>query len=152
MGLQRFLPRSGTGQNLGVLLPPQNQKQVPSLNIPRSKQGSVDFQTASGMGTNSSQRAQSSIFQQQKAQTSLNSTVSGSNFASNQVGKENLHTQDHQMKMLSARPVTEINGSQPMVYGNMQPKTDFMQSSKTQMLNLKESSHSKLSTTNSVTR
>ena len=34
----------------------------------------------------------------------------------------------------------------------MQPKTDFMQSSKTQMLNLKESSHSKLSTTNSVTR
>lgn len=63
-----------------------------------------------------------------------------------------MHTQDHQMKMLSARPVTEINATQPMVYGNMQPKTDFMQSSKTQMLNLKESSHSKLSTTNSVTR
>ena len=114
----------------------------------------MDFQAASGMPqTNSSQRAQSSIFHQQaKAQTSLNSTVSGSNFATNQVGKENLHTQDHQMKMLSARPMTEINGSQPMVYGNMQPKTDFMQSSKTQMINLKESSHSKLSTTNSVTR
>jgi len=122
------LPRSGTGQNLGVLLPPQNQKQVPALNIPRSKQGSVDFQAASGMpNTNSSQRAQSSIFQQQaKAQTSLNSTVSGSNFTTNQVGKENLHTQDHQMKMLSARPMTEINGQQPMVYGNMHPKTDFM--------------------------
>ena len=57
--------------------------------------------------------------------------MSGSNFASNQVGKENMHTQDHQMKMLSARPVTEINATQPMVYGNMQPKTDFMQSSKT---------------------
>ena len=48
--------------------------------------------------------------------------------------------QDNQMKMLSARPVTEVNGSQSMVYGNMKPSTDFIHSSKTQMLNLKETS------------
>lgn len=100
----------------------------------RSKQASVDLAQSVLSGT----RTTSSIYQMAANAASLNSTQI-SNFAS-MAGKENMQpqSQEHPMKMLSARHLEQAP------YNN-HPRTDFINSSKTQMLNMKETSQSKLS-------
>ena len=117
--------------------------QMPALPI-RNKQSSMD------MTNDAHARKAASVYQMAQNAASLNSTHVQSNFAS-MVGKENQHTQDHQVKMLSARMELPNQSLRPIEGA---PRTQVVGSSKTQMLNrvgMTDGSQSKLSQ-NSVTR